>query len=64
MTFGPQLKYIKAPTKEQGQNAAPNAGLQFFRHVKVDGQTQQMTVTLRDVDDNALWAATIEPIRS
>ena len=62
-TFGPQLKYVKAPTKEQGQNTAPNAGLQFFGHVKVDGQTRQMTVTLRDVDDNALWATTIDPVR-
>lgn len=63
-TFGPQLKYIKAPDKEQGQNTAPSAGLQFFGHVKVDGQTQQMTVTLRDVADNALWATTIDPVRA
>lgn len=62
-TFGPQLKFIKAPTAEQGQNAPPSAGLQFFGHVAVDGKTQQMTVTLRDVDDNALWATTIDPVR-
>ena len=62
-TFGPQLKYIKAPTAEQGQNTAPTAGLQFFGHVKIDGQTQQMTVTLRDVADNALWATTLDPVR-
>jgi alkaline phosphatase D len=62
MTFGPQLKYIKAPTKQQGQNTPPSAGLQFFGHVKVDGATKQMTVTLRDVDDNALWATTIDPV--
>jgi alkaline phosphatase D len=60
-TFGPQLKFIKAPAAEQGQNAPPSAGLQFFGHVKVDGGTKQMTVTLRDVDDNALWAVTIDP---
>ena len=62
-TFGPQLKFIKAPTAEQGQNAPPSAGLQFFGHVKVDGDTRQMTVTLRDVDDNALWATTIDPAK-
>jgi alkaline phosphatase D len=62
-TFGPQLKFIKAPTAEQGQNAPPSAGLQFFGHVKVDGGTGQMTVTLRDVDDNALWATTIDPVK-
>ncbi|MGE0416617.1 MAG: alkaline phosphatase [Acetobacteraceae bacterium] len=60
-TFGPQLRYVKAPTAEQGQNTPPTAGLQFFGHVKVDGQTKQMTVTLRDVADNALWATTIDP---
>jgi alkaline phosphatase D len=63
-TFGPQLKFIKAPTAEQGQNAPPSAGLQFFGHVKIDGGTGQMTVTLRDVDDNALWATTIDPVSS
>ena len=31
-TFGPQLVYIKAPTKEQGPNAPPSEGLQFFGH--------------------------------
>jgi alkaline phosphatase D len=60
-TFGPQLKFIKAPTPEPGQNTPPSAGLQFFGHVKVDGDTRQTTVTLRDVDDNALWATTIDP---
>ena len=61
-TFGPQLKYSKAPTAEQGQNTPPTAGLQFFGHVRVDGKTEQMTVTLRDVDDNALWATTLDPV--
>ena len=36
-TFGPQLVYIKAPTKEQGQNLHPSMGLQFFGHVAVNG---------------------------
>jgi alkaline phosphatase D len=62
--FRLQLKYVKAPTKEQGQNLPPSAGLQFFGHVKVDGSTGQMTVTLRDVDDQALWMTTIDPARS
>jgi alkaline phosphatase D len=29
-TFGPQLRYVKAPSKEQGQNLAPSFDLQFF----------------------------------
>lgn len=61
-TFGPELKYVKGPTAEQGQNLPPSAGLQFFGHVKVDGKTKQMTVTLRDVADQALWATTIDPV--
>jgi alkaline phosphatase D len=60
-TFGPQLAFIKAPTKEQGQNLSPTAGLQFFGHVAIDGATEAMTVTLKDVDDHALWATTLLP---
>lgn len=63
-TFGPQLRYVKAPTAEQGQNLPPSAGLQFFGHVRVEGTTQQLTVTLRDVADAALWSTTIDPART
>jgi alkaline phosphatase D len=60
-TFGPQLMYIKAPSKEQGQNVSPAFGLQFFGHVAIDGPTGVMTVTLKDADDRALWSTRIEP---
>jgi alkaline phosphatase D len=60
-TFGPQLKYIKAPTPEQGQNLPPSAGLQFFGHVAIDGATEVMTVTLKDADDRSLWSTQLEP---
>jgi alkaline phosphatase D len=60
-TFGPQLMYINAPTKEQGQNLSPASGLQFFGHVVIDGATGVMTVTLKDVDDRALWSTKLEP---
>ena len=62
-TFGPQLRFIKAPTKEQGQNLAPSMGLQFFGHVAIDGQTEQMTVTLKDTADADLWRVTLDPTR-
>lgn len=43
--FGPQLKYVSAP--ERGQvNPPPSDGLQFFGHVRIDGRTGTMTVTL------------------
>ena len=35
--------------------------MQFFGHVKIDGATGQMTVTLRDRADVALWSTTLDP---
>jgi alkaline phosphatase D len=59
-TFGPEVKFIKAPGLGK-QNLPPSAGMQFFGHVKIDGATGQMTVTLRDRADTALWSTTLEP---
>lgn len=59
-TFGPELKYVKAPGADR-QSLSPLAGLQFFGHVKIDGATGQMTVTLRDRADVALWSTTLDP---
>ncbi len=63
-TFGPELKYVKAPTSEQGQNLPPSAGLQFFGLVDIDGASEQMTVRLMDRDDNELYKVTLDPVRS
>jgi alkaline phosphatase D len=63
-TFGPQLMFVKAPSKEQGQNLSPAFDLQFFGHVTIDGTTEQMVVTLRDWNNVALWAKTLDPQRS
>src|SRR3954466_1713372 len=60
-TFGPQLKYIKAPTREQGQNLAPSFDMQFFGHVAIDGASEVMTVTLKDWNDQALWSVKLDP---
>jgi alkaline phosphatase D len=59
-TFGPQLRFVKAPTKEQGQNLPPSEGLQFFGHVAIDGASEVMTVTLKDVDDRVLWSTQLQ----
>ena len=61
-TFGPRAVYQKGCSKKQGDNLAPCFGLQFFGHVSIDGDTEAMTVTLKDVDDHNLWATTIEPV--
>ncbi len=57
-TFGPQRVYVNAPSTP---NRPPSEGLQFFGHVAIDGTTQVMAVTLKDVDDRALWSTTLEP---
>jgi alkaline phosphatase D len=60
-TFGPQVLYQKAP--EPGTfNLPPSAGLQFFGQVAIDGVTEVMTVTLRDLAGTALFTQQIEPI--
>lgn len=59
-TFGPQVRFSKHP--EPGQrNLPPSAGLQFFGHVRIDGATEVMTVTLKDLDDNALYSVDLTP---
>ena len=60
-TFGPRTIYQNACSKEQGDDLAPCFGLQFFGHVAIDGATQVMTVTLKDVGDRALWSIDLAP---
>ena len=60
-TFGPEVRFAKpAPA---GAILSPADGLQFFGHVKIEGATGQMTVTLRDRADTALWSTTLDPKR-
>ena len=59
-TFGPRAVYHNACIK-QGDNLAPCFGLQFFGHVAIDGPTEAMTVTLKDVADRALWSIELAP---
>jgi alkaline phosphatase D len=59
-TFGPEVRFVKAPDADK-QNLPPSAGMQFFGHVKIDGSTGQMIVTLRDRADVALWSTTLDP---
>ena len=60
-TFGPRAMYQNGCTKEQGDNLSPCLGLQFFGHVSIDGATEVMTVTLKDVEDRDLWSVDINP---
>src|SRR5882724_3452561 len=60
-TFGPKAMFQKGCSAEQGENLAPCFGLQFFGRVDIDGKTEIMTVTLKDVDNRDLWSVDIEP---
>jgi alkaline phosphatase D len=60
-TFGPAAMFQKGCSAQQGENLAPCFGLQFFGRVDIDGRSGIMTVTLKDVDDRALWSVDIEP---
>ncbi|MCB1489586.1 MAG: alkaline phosphatase, partial [Bauldia sp.] len=64
MTFGPEVKFVKAPTAEQGANLPPSMGLQFFGIVEIDDQTEQLTVRLMDRDDAELYTVTLDPKRA
>jgi alkaline phosphatase D len=59
-TFGPQLKFIKAPDAGQS-NLAPSAGYQFFGHVHIDGASTAMTVTLKDMKNQDLFQVELTP---
>jgi alkaline phosphatase D len=60
-TFGPQVVYTKARPRDPNLSGSPSEGLQFFGHVKIDGSTEVTTVTLKDVEDRALWSIELEP---
>ena len=58
-TFGPQVMYSKDPGGKA--NLAPSEGLQFFGQVRIDGTTEQMTVTLKDLENRELYTVTLDP---
>ncbi|GAA6179769.1 alkaline phosphatase [Shimia sp. NS0008-38b] len=60
-TFGPEVKFVKAPPEGQS-NLPPSMGLQFFGLVDIDGATQQMTVRLMDRADTELYSVTLDPV--
>ena len=60
-TFGPEVRFAKAPVEGQGVNLPPSMGLQFFGLVDIDGDTEQLTVRLMDRADEELWTVTLDP---
>ena len=60
-TFGPRAVFQKGCGENQHDDLAPCFGLQFFGHVAIDGATEVMTVTLKDLAGQDLWAIMLEP---
>ena len=60
-TFGPRAVFQKGCGMDQCDDLAPCFGLQFFGHVSIDGASEVMTVTLKDVEDRKLWSIELEP---
>ncbi|MFL6791668.1 MAG: alkaline phosphatase D family protein [Bradyrhizobium sp.] len=60
-TFGPKAMFQKGCGAGQGDNLAPCFGLQFFGRIDIDGESEVMTVTLKDVDNRDLWSVDIVP---
>jgi alkaline phosphatase D len=59
-TFGPQVKFVSAPPAGSS-NLPPSAGLQFFGFVKIDGDSQVMTVSHYDINGNEVHKTVLDP---
>ncbi|MCC0065592.1 MAG: alkaline phosphatase D family protein [Rhodovulum sp.] len=60
-TFGPEVRFVKAPPPGLGAAVSPRDGYQFFGLIDIDGASAQLTVRLMDRDDNELWRVTLDP---
>ena len=59
-SFGPQLVFQKAPPEGEF-NLPPTEGLQFFGQVDIDGESEIMTVRLKDIKGRTLFTQVIAP---
>ncbi len=64
MTFGPEVRFIKASKGGIDSNLPPSVGLQFFGLVDINGASEEMTVRLMDREDRELWNVTLPPVRA
>ncbi|KAB1931958.1 alkaline phosphatase [Micromonospora sp. ALFpr18c] len=55
-TFGPQAAFVHAPPRA---NTSPAEGFQHFGEVSIDGESEALTVHLRDRDGTSLWSTTL-----
>lgn len=57
-TFGPREVFAEIPP---APNTSPADGFQFFGHVRIDGRSRVMTVTLRDIDGRPRFSVDLTP---
>jgi alkaline phosphatase D len=62
-TFGPETRFLGIPKDMKG-NRPPSAGFQFFGTVRIDGQTDELTVTQWNVGGEKLWSITLPPVKA
>ncbi|QFT83524.1 Alkaline phosphatase D precursor [Halomonas sp. THAF12] len=62
-TFGPEVVFHKAPPEGQA-NLPPSDGYQFFGQVDLDGESETLTVTLKDAAGQSLHRQVLEPQRA
>ncbi len=62
-TFGPEVRFAKHRSADQGVNLPPSDGYQFFGKVDIAADTQVMTVRLMDSADTELWSVDLAPTR-
>jgi alkaline phosphatase D len=59
-TFGPEAVFVKAP--QPGEvNLPPSAGLQFFGQVDLDGESEVLTVRLKNLEGVTLFTKELVP---
>jgi len=57
-TFGPKQVFAATPPRS---NTSPLEGNQYFGEVEIDGQSEDLTVHLRDLEGTSLWSTTLNP---
>jgi alkaline phosphatase D len=62
-TFGPQVKFNSLPEGTE-PNRPPSEGLQFFGMVKIDGDSEVMTVSLHNLAGDILYSVDLPPEES
>lgn len=59
-TFGPQVVFQSIPDDLQPKRP-PSEGLQFFGSVRIDGQSEVMTVSLYNLEGSKVYEVDLEP---